>query len=142
MSSSQQQHSNPNGDALYKGISCPMTIGQYVDFKKMADEMILGNLKKGVPINTLGDLITKQMDGWVEKLNTRVRCSETTGSKTGTKKFVAKWIKACGLSETEMLIQWNVNVHALLKLKRIPHNEHFGIHNAPQQAIKSSVASR
>ena len=51
-------------------------------------------------------------------------------------------IKSCGVSDTEMLVQWNVNVHALLKLKRIPNNEYFGVHNVPKQVIKSSATNR
>ena len=140
MSSAPIQNTNPNGDALYNGISCPVTIGQYMDFPKMANELIVNNLKEQIPFNELGDLIIKQMDEWVEKLRTRVRFNEKNGNKSGTKKIVSNWIKACGVSDIEMLMQWNMNVHALLKLKRIPTNEHFGVHNVPKQT--NSVARR
>ena len=105
----------------------------------MANDMIVDNMHKGIPINTLGDIITKQMDDWVEKLRTRVRYNEKTGNKTATKKILLNWIKACGVSEMDMLIQWNTNVHALLKLKRITNNEHFGVHNVTQPPTKSSA---
>lgn len=139
MSSASIQNTNPNGDALYKGLSSPMSTSVYMNFPKMANDMIVDNMHKGIPINTLGDIITKQMDDWVEKLRTRVRYNEKTGNKTPTKKILLNWIKACGVSEMDMLIQWNTNVHALLKLKRITHNEHFGIHNVTQPPTKSSA---
>tara|TARA_Y100000748_G_C15400612_1_gene451340 strand:- start:412 stop:903 length:492 start_codon:yes stop_codon:yes gene_type:complete len=142
MSSASIQNTNPNGDALYKGVSCPMTIGQYMDFPKMAGDLILDNLRKQVPIKDLGDHIIMRMDDWVEKLSTRVRYNEKNGNKSGIKKIVSNWIKACGVSEIEMLVQWNVNVHALLKLKRISNNEDFGVNNVPSRATNSSVARR
>jgi hypothetical protein len=132
--STQHQNQNPNGAALYKGISCPISISQYMDFTSIANEMILDNMRNGMPVKTLGDVLVAQMDEWVEKLRTRVRYNEKNGNKSNMKKIVSTWIKACGVSDTDMFMQWNVNVHALLKLKRITNNEHFGVHGASQAA--------
>ena len=142
MSSASIQNSNINGDALYKGVSCPVTTGQYMNFHQMANQMIVENMQKGATIHEQGDFIIRQMDDWVEKLSTRVRYNDKNGNKSGIKKIVSNWIKSCGVSDTEMLLQWHVNVHALLKLKRIPNNECFGVHNVPKQVIKSSATNR
>ena len=132
MSSSSTQNANtkatPNGDAFYKGISCPLAASQYIDFASIANEMIVNNMRNGIPIKVLGDNLVKKMDQYIEKLRTRVRYNENNGNKMGINKIISSWIKACNLSETDLFMQWNVNVHALLKLKRIPNNEHFGVH--------------
>ena len=133
--------SNPNGDALYKGVSCPVTIGQYIDFPKMANQQILENMQKGLSLSFQGDFIIRQMDEWVEKLSTRVRYNEKNGNKTGTKKIVSRWIKACGISDIEMLMQWNVNVQTLLKLKRISTKGYTGVldYNVPKQSMSTDA---
>jgi len=132
MSSASTQNANsnanPNGDAFYKGISCPLTISQYMDFASIANEMIVNNLRNGVPVKALGDNLVEKMDDFVEKLRTRVRYNENNCNKMGIKKVISNWIQACNLSESDMFMHWNVNVHALLKLKRITNNEHFGVH--------------
>ena len=119
---------NANGDAFYQGISCPLTTSQHTDFASIANEMIVNNMRTGIPVKTLGDNLTKKMDEFVEKLRTRVRYNDNKHNKMGVKKIISKWLNACNLSEADMFMQWNVNVHALLKLKRITNNEHFGIH--------------
>ena len=139
MSSTSIQKSNPNGDALYKGVSCPVTIGQYMDFPKMANQLIVENMQKGASLSAQGDFIVRQMDEWVEKLITRVRYSEKNGNKTGTKKIVSRWIKACGVSDSEMLVQWNVNVQTLLKLKRISTNGCLLNYNVSKQSMSSDA---
>jgi hypothetical protein len=139
MSSTSIQKSNPNGDALYKGVSCPVTIGQYMDFPKMANQLIVENMQQGTSLSAQGDFIIRQMDELVEKLITRVRYSEKNGNKTGTKKIVSSWIKACGVSDSEMLVQWNVNVQTLLKLKRISTNGCLLNYNVPKQSMSSDA---
>jgi hypothetical protein len=125
----QQQQTNPNGFAIYKGIHCPIVVGEKLDFARWANTMIVSGLRDGISLDKQGDAFIKQMDKMEETLNRAIN------GKQMTKHVVKDWIIEmereevfADVDEEKLFVMWNMNIHALMKLRRITKNADFGIH--------------
>lgn len=112
---------NKNGLSYFNGTPCPIVINDFIDYKSMANDMIMEGFKAGYSIDDQKILNYQQMVD-MEKL-----LDEICGDEATTDENIEKWCDIMGLDGHTVNMIWYCNVYILLKLKVIKNDENNGM---------------
>mgnify|MGYP001224989687 CR=1 FL=1 len=116
-----QIQNNPNGAAYFNGTMCPLISDGDCQFEDRARQMIKGGVVNGYSLQELGDLYYEQMEALVGAL------CRICGDQKYNSENITAWCEEIGMTQTEAMTLWYLNVRALLILGKIEDNDKFGM---------------